>query len=66
MAERLWVVIGHSYVSASQQDRGVLPRGTALFTLAQHSMSLVGVSGQANRSTIVGECRGGPGPGMGL
>lgn len=54
------MVMGHSYVSASQQDCGVLPRRTVLFTLAQHSIPSVGTSGQANRSTIRGKGREGP------
>lgn len=59
MAGRLW---GWSQdtCSASQQDCGVLPRRTVLFTQAQHSMSLVGISSQANRSTIGGKCGEGP------
>lgn len=54
------VAIGHSYVSASQQDCGVLPRKTLLFTLDQHSMSPVGISGQASESNIGGKCGEGP------
>lgn len=54
-SSRSGVATGHSSVSASQQDCAVLPRKTLLFPLEQHSVSPVGISGQAKKSSISGK-----------
>lgn len=45
------MAIRHSYVSASKQDCVVLPKRMP-FTQDQHSMSLLGISGQSNKSSF--------------